>query len=263
MTTHLEHVPALEQYLTSAGVIAPGDAWIDALRQVPRHRFVPARAWATPQDNRPEHTINRDDAPEQWWDAIYTNTAIVTQRANGSADVADTTAAPTSSLSCPHVSIEFLKLLDLAVHHRVLEIGTGTGWSAAMIEHRVGADHVTTIEVDPRVASTASDNLKAAGSSVEVLTGDGALGIPGQHPHDRVHVTCGVLQIPYAWVEQTRPGAVIVLPWTPPGGGWGYQVRLDVLDDGTAIGRIGTEAAFMLMRTHSTPAVSRGQELPS
>ncbi|WP_157252184.1 methyltransferase domain-containing protein [Nonomuraea typhae] len=250
--THAAHVPDLSRYLLGAGVLDAADPhsrpWLDALEKVPRHLFVPQRAWATPQDDRPEHSIDQARDPDAWWTAVYTNTAIVTQRANGGAPLTDTTSSPTSSLSSPHVAVEFLQLLDLAPHHRVLEIGTGTGWTAAMLAQRVGDHHVTTIEVDQGVAAVASANLKEAGADPIVLVGDGTLGCPDRGPYDRIHVTCGIREIPHAWVQQTRPGGVIVLPWMPPSGAWGHQLRLDVLDDGTAMGMLGAGASYMLMR---------------
>lgn len=248
---HQARVHALADYLNSAHVLDPspdGAAWDRALRRVPRHLFVPARAWAVPQDDRPQHLIDSSADADAWWAAVYSNTAIVTQRDGGAGDIADASGVPTSSLSCPYVAVEFLRLMDLAAHHRVLEIGTGTGWTAAMIATRTGDDHVVSVEIDPAVAAAAEANLKSAGCEPLLLVGDGALGAPDHAPYDRIHVTCGIRDIPYAWIEQTRPGGVIVAPWMPHSGGWGEQLRLDVLDDGTAIGRLHGGAAFMMLR---------------
>lgn len=70
-------------------------------------------------------------------------------------------------------------------------------------------------------------NLKAVGHAPRLVVGDGADGFPQGAPYDRVHATCAVAEIPYAWVEQTRPGGVIVAPWQP-GRGHGLKVRLTV-----------------------------------
>lgn len=251
-------VSALADYLTGAGVWPPDDpdaaCWLEGLPEVPRHLFVPPRVWVDPQDDRPGGLVDRDREPAAWWDAVYSNTAIITQRGDGSSDLDDETAYPTSSISCPHVAAEFLHLLDLASHHRVLEIGTGTGWTAGMLAWRLGDDQVTSIEVDESVAAAASASLKEAGFAPTVLVGDGALGALDGAPYDRVHVTCGVRDIPYAWVEQTRPGGTIVLPWMPMPGLWGYQVRLDVLDDGTAVGSFTGGCGFMMLRSQRRPA---------
>lgn len=246
-------IEALADYLTTSGVLDPrtsdGACWLRALSEVPRHLFVPALAWAQPMDDRPESVINKRDAPEPWWNAVYSNTAIITQRGDGYTDVVDKRAAATSSTSSPHVVMEFLRLLDLDHHHRVLEIGTGTGWTAGLLSWRLGDDQVTSIDVDSAILLTAAENLKAAGFTPTLLEKDGALGAPGRAPFDRVHVTCGVRDIPYAWVEQTRPGGSIVLPWMPLPGGWGHQLRLDVLDDGSAVGTFHGGCGFMMLRS--------------
>lgn len=260
-------IDALADYLTSSGVLDPrtldGARWLRALHEVPRHLFVPRRAWMQPQDDRVEALIDRDVDAEAWWRGIYSNTAIITQRGDGQADVADTSALPTSSTSSPHVVFEFLRLLDLDHHHRVLEIGTGTGWTAGLLAWRLSDDQVTTVEVDETVAAAATENLKAAGFSPTALVGDGALGAPDGAPYDRVHVTCGVTEVPYAWVEQTRPGGSIVMPWMPPHSGWSEQVRFDVLDDGTAVGAFHGGCQYMMMRSQRTgpwPSYSDDEE---
>ncbi|MEV4889084.1 methyltransferase domain-containing protein [Nonomuraea sp. NPDC055795] len=242
----------LTAYLTSSGVLDPDDArqrvWLRAFDEVPRHLFVPAYAWAQPQYDTPDHVISRDHDPTNWWKAVYTNTAIITQRGEGTTDVADVSAYPTSSVSSPHVVAEMLHLLDLERHHNVLEIGTGSGWTAGLLSWRLGDDQVTTIEVDKTVAAAAEENLRRTGGVVEVVVGDGQLGWPDHAPYDRVHVTCGVREVPYSWVEQTRPGGSIVLPWMPMPGQWGMQLRLDVLDDGSAVGTFHNDCGFMMLR---------------
>lgn len=138
-----------------------------------------------------------------------------------------------------------LELLDAHNGDKVLEIGTGTGWTAGLLT-QLGAD-VVTVEVDAALAEQARVNLTAAGLSPAVVVGDGADGWKPAAPYDRVHVTCGVATVPYAWVEQTRPGGVIVAPWMP---GWttGHLVRLTVTADGTASGPVGDRCGFMMMR---------------
>ncbi|WP_165977864.1 methyltransferase domain-containing protein [Nonomuraea diastatica] len=255
--THEGRAPDLASYLTAAGVLDPEDRdsqfWLKALDEVPRHPFVPIRAWMEPQDDRPAGLIDRDADPDAWWGAVYSNCAIITQRGDGRAQLDDESVHPTSSISCPHVAVEFLRLLDLAPHHHVLEIGTGTGWTAAMLSWRLGDDQVTTIDVDESVAAAAGESLKEAGFAPLVLVGDGALGAADRAPFDRVHVTCGVRDIPYSWVQQTRPGDCIVVPWMPMPGQWGYQLRLDVLNDGTAVGSFLGGCGFMMLRSQRRP----------
>ncbi|MDF5754931.1 methyltransferase domain-containing protein [Spongiactinospora sp. TRM90649] len=153
-----------------------------------------------------------------------------------------------SSNSAPGTVTDFLDLLNPQPGHRVLEIGTGTGWTAALLSHLVGAQYVTSMEIDGALAALAEKNLRDAGVHPYVVVGDGATGCPERAPFDRVHVTCGVHTVPYAWVEQTRPGGVIVLPYDP-GFVAGHAVRLTIRPDGTAAGRFDGFAEYMMMRS--------------
>ncbi|MBW8484017.1 hypothetical protein [Actinomadura parmotrematis] len=78
-------------------------------------------------------------------------------------------------------------------------------------------------------------------------------GRPQAAPFDRVHATCAVARVPYAWVEQTRPGGVIVTPYAP-GFGSSHELRLVVLPGGTAVGRCTGHASYMMMRSQRHPA---------
>jgi len=92
----------------------------------------------------------------------------------------------------------------------VLEIGTGTGYNAALFAHRLGPDAVTTIDLDRELTEVARAHLDAYGTpaarAVAVVTGDGALGCPQRAPYDRLIATCELPQIPGAWLAQVRPG---------------------------------------------------------
>ena len=134
-----------------------------------------------------------------------------------------------------------------------MEIGTGSGWAAALLSWRVGPHNVTSIEIDADVAATAAHKLKAAGSTPRLVVGDGAAGWPAGAPYDRVHATCAVGRVPHTWVNQTRPGGVIALPWSPDPA-HGYRLRLDVLADGMAVGRFAGPAVYMMLRSQRQPA---------
>ncbi|WP_181727502.1 methyltransferase domain-containing protein [Streptomyces sp. PT12] len=231
----------------------PGDvprvALADALVRVPRHRFVPGRAWALPRGGA-GRWIDRGAEPGAWWDAVYSETVIYTQLDDGrtalTAESAARTYAPTSSASNPLLVLAFLRLLGPRPGDRVLEIGTGTGWTAGLLCDLTGeAERVTTVEIDPALAVTAEANLRAAGLAPRVVVGEGEKGCPDAAPFDRVHVTCGVSDVPYAWVAQTRPGGVIVLPHAPTM----RLLRLTVGDDGTAAGRFHDACSFTPLRS--------------
>lgn len=244
--------------LQRQGVVTE-QAWIEALQAVPRHLFVPARAWCAPPGSG--YPIDRDGRPEEWWKAAYSlDTAIVTQLDDGATAVINGVGDFTSSLSGAGVIVEMLELLAPYDGDKILEVGTGTGWTAALLSHRLGEKHVTSIEVDPDVAEAASRNLHSAGFSPRLIVGEGADGRPEGAPYDRVHVTCGVREIPYRWVAQTRPGGMIVFPWRP--GFDGHLVRLVVAGDGTAVGRFyGSAADFMMLRAQRLHATFKEEGL--
>ncbi|SNR97623.1 rRNA adenine N-6-methyltransferase family protein [Actinomadura mexicana] len=157
---------------------------------------------------------------------------------------------PTSSSSAPRVMAMMLDALDLRPGMRVLEIGTGTGYNAALLAELTGAENVTTVEVDASLADHARRALKRAGYPVIVITDDGMLGHPDHAPYDRIMATAAVREVPYAWVQQVRPGGLILVPWVASFHPDEPLAVLSVGRDGTAEGRFGLPAWFMPMRSH-------------
>ncbi|GAA0947975.1 methyltransferase domain-containing protein [Nonomuraea longicatena] len=220
-----------------------------AFRAVPRQSFVPPQGLISGTGGE-RILIDRDTHPDEWLEAVASNDFIVTQVADGAASLRDGKGTFSSSNSAPSTVTTLLDLLDPEAGHRVLEIGTGTGWTAALLSHLVGAGGgVISIEVDPHVAEQAAKNL--ADAPVRLVVADGADGWPDGAPYDRVHVTCAVRSIPYAWIQQARPGAVIVAPYST-GQGDDQVVRLVVMPDGSAHGRFPARTSYMLMRGHRT-----------
>jgi hypothetical protein len=129
----------------------------------------------------------------------------------------------------------------------VLEIGTGTGWNAALLCHRLGAGNVVTVEVDEASARDARKRLGEAGFEPVAVVGDGAEGYGEGAPYDRVIATCSIGGVPPQWVAQTKPGGIVVAPWGPTYGGEAV-VRLAVSGDGTATGPFLGSSAFMRLR---------------
>ncbi|KAB8196888.1 protein-L-isoaspartate(D-aspartate) O-methyltransferase [Nonomuraea phyllanthi] len=231
----------------------------EAVRAVPRHRFVPDVALAAPGGSEEAFVIDRIADPGTWWDTVYSPAPIVTQLDDGGTDIRAGAGAYTSSSSAPSTVAHFLQLLDPEPDDQVLEVGAGTGWTAALLAHLVGSHGgVTSVEIDGNVAEQAAKNLAdfeaeaeaeaEAGAGVRVVVGDGAEGWSERAPYDRVHVTCGIRTVPYAWVEQCRPGGVIVAPYCP-GFGDDHALRLVALPDGTAVGRFPGYASYMMMRS--------------
>ncbi|MFD1539436.1 methyltransferase domain-containing protein [Nonomuraea guangzhouensis] len=224
----------------------------NALHAVPRHLYVPSLGVALTHAG--PKLIDRRRDPEAWWAAVYGPSAIVTQLDKGATDIRDVEGRYTSSNSAPGTVVDLLTLLDPDPGHRILEVGTGTGWTAALLSHLVGdAARVTSMEVDPAVGEQAAKALAAAGVHPHLIVGDGAAGWPAGTRYDRVHVTCAVHTVPYAWIEQCRPGAVIVTPYSP-GFDTDHSLRLVVMPDGSAVGRFPGYASYMMMRSQgATP----------
>ncbi|GAA4234743.1 methyltransferase domain-containing protein [Actinomadura meridiana] len=242
----MRRLEAMVDRLTAAGWLT-SDAVRGALYDVPRHCFVPALAWMGEGDR-----VSEARDPQAWLDVAYSDEAIITQLDDGDTDVAIGDGRYTSSLSAPSTVVSLLELLDLEDGHRVLDVGTGTGWTAGLLACIVGSGNVTSVEVDPQIAERASANLAGVRFEPAVVVGDGSKGWAQNAPYDRVHATCAVARVPYAWVEQTRSGGVIVTPYAP-GFASSHELRLVVLPDGTAVGRFTGYASYMLMRNQRHP----------
>jgi protein-L-isoaspartate(D-aspartate) O-methyltransferase len=121
---------------------------------------------------------------------------------------------PISSSSQPAMMAIMLDQLGLRPGHRVLEIGTGSGYNAAVMSAVVGPDgEVVTIDIDPELVARAQASLLAAGADgVTVYCADGGYGDPAGAPFDRIIVTAGAWDIAPAWLDQLVPGGCLVLP---------------------------------------------------
>ncbi|WP_369974880.1 methyltransferase domain-containing protein [Thermobifida halotolerans] len=156
-----------------------------ALRRVPRHLFVPGTSL----------------------EEAYADEAVHTKH-----DPA--TGVSVSAASQPRIVAMMLEQLQAAPGMRVLELGAGTGYNAALLAALVGPEgRVTTVDVDDDLVTGARDHLAAAGApNVEVVLGDGALGHPDSAPYDRIIATVGAYEVPTAWLEQLAPGGRLVVP---------------------------------------------------
>jgi protein-L-isoaspartate(D-aspartate) O-methyltransferase len=150
-------------------------AVLEAMRTVPRHLFVPGDVRAFAYDDRPL-PIGRGQ-----------------------------------TISQPYVVGYMTEALRLSPAMKVLEIGTGSGYQAAVLAH-IGA-RVYSVEIIPDLASEARRALTSAGyANVNVRTGNGYLGWPEHAPFDRIIVTAAPPEIPPALVEQLAVGGIMVVP---------------------------------------------------
>ncbi|MFC7734076.1 methyltransferase domain-containing protein [Actinomadura keratinilytica] len=240
--------------LADAGVLS--DRWRPAFLAVPRHLFVPDVIWVDAGDGTPT-ARRREDDPAAWLETAYADEPIGTQVDDGTTPDTGRGLLVTSSISKPSIVSRMLHYLQVEPDMRVLEIGTGTGWNAALLTHMAGGQNVTTVEIDAAIADRARKTLAEAGVSPTVVTGDGADGYPPGAPYDRVIATAAVQHVPYAWVEQTRPGGLILTPWATAFDE-GALVLLTVDEHGTAHGRfVDNTVAFMWLRAQRTPAPNR------
>lgn len=225
--------------------------WVDAFRAVPRHLFVPDAVWIGLRP--PLRSVVRQDDPAAWSELVHSDVAVVTQVDDGAVAPGRPGRYPTSSISQPSLVAMMLARAQPVSGHRVLEVGTGTGYNAALLAYRLGAAAVTSVEIDPVLAAAAEAVLGRTGfGAVTVITGDGALGHPPGAPYDRVLSTATCHLVPWAWIEQTRPGGRIVTPWASSYHN-GALLHLDVADDGTASGRFGGNVSFMWLRDQRIP----------
>ncbi len=118
------------------------------------------------------------------------------------------------TISAPHMVAIMCELLDLKEGEKVLEIGTGCGYHAAVVAEIVGRKgKVITIERIPELAEMARNNLKALGyDNVIVITGDGSRGYEPEAPYDKIYVTAAAPEIPKPLIDQLRPGGKMVIP---------------------------------------------------
>jgi protein-L-isoaspartate(D-aspartate) O-methyltransferase len=118
------------------------------------------------------------------------------------------------TISAPHMVAIMCELLELSEGHKVLEIGSGSGYNAAVIGELVGkSGHVYTVERIETLVHFARENLKETGyNNVTVIFEDGSMGFSRYAPYDRITVTCAAPRIPEPLLDQLKPGGVMVIP---------------------------------------------------
>ncbi|MGW1870772.1 methyltransferase domain-containing protein [Streptomyces mauvecolor] len=213
-----------------------------ALRATPRHLFLPDRLWLRDGAGgyRP---CDKNTHPDGWWTAAYTDTPLVTQFTDG---------APSSSASMPSMVLRSLLLAATEGPEpgAVLELGTGTGFNAALLCALYGQDRVTTLELDETLAAQATTRLKAAGYAPHVAVADASTDLPGNGMYDMLVATFSVDRVPAHWLRRCRPGGRIVTPWFSDWCAYG-TAALDVTPDHRAEGRFHPFGSYMTMRTQA------------
>jgi protein-L-isoaspartate(D-aspartate) O-methyltransferase len=161
-----------------AGTGAPDRRVLEAMRRVPRHEFVPPSLVESAYENRP------------------------------------LPIGEAQTISQPYIVALMTDLARVRKGDRVLEVGTGSGYQAAILA-QLGAK-VHSIEIIPSLAASARERLARLGYAVDVVTGDGYEGIEARAPFDAILVTAGASHVPPALVRQLRPGGRMVIPVGEP-----------------------------------------------
>jgi protein-L-isoaspartate(D-aspartate) O-methyltransferase len=185
----------------------PSDTDTAALHQSLVDRLVHTHCITTPQVEAAFRVVPRHlFLPDVALDHVYRDEAIPTKKLEDGQAV--------SASSQPAIMAIMLEQLGLEPGQRVLEIGAGTGYNAALLAQIVGADGaVVTIDIDDDIVEDARAHLAAAGfDQVQVVCGDGGHGYALAAPYDRIILTVGAWEVLPAWREQLRPGGRIVMP---------------------------------------------------
>jgi methyltransferase of ATP-grasp peptide maturase system len=223
-------------------------AWRDAICAVPRHELVP-HCYEQNSDSSWRKLDDSNGRRDRWLDTIYSDITLITALADVPPEVGTGQVAVSSS-TMPSLMVSMLEALNLRAGDRVLEIGTGTGYNAGLLSHRLGSGNVFSVDVDPELVELARMRLAAIGYTPALVARDGEQGLAEYAEYDRIISTCAVPVIPRAWIDQTRQGGLILTDFKPSGHA-GNLVLLE-RQGHTATGRfLPIWAGFMTMR-HTT-----------
>jgi protein-L-isoaspartate O-methyltransferase len=217
--------------------------WRVVLAAVPRHVLIPrfyrrrARGgWETVGVDHPDY-----------WPALYADRELVTD------------TVPLTTCAAPGTQLRLAEALALRGEHRVLEVGTGTGYGTALLAHRLGDRQVFSVQPRPELVERARRRLANAGYRPALTSRDGAAGLAEHAPYDRILARLAVPVLPPAWLAQLAPGGLVVAEVRGSLGAGGL-VLLRGFGDGAAGGAFGLgRAGFPAL---GTPAVPRSGPAP-
>lgn len=201
----------LEQTLSIYRETPISEATQQAYQATPRHRFVPRyREWGT----KNWHEITSENLAEHAA-TLYANRPLILH-----GDQEEDGNVP-SSISQPSFVLRMLDLLQIEPGHNIFELGTGSGWNAALMGHLVGpGGRVESLEIIPEVARAAANAMQSQGiSNVHVVEGDGAHGYADAAPYDRAIFTAGTFDLPRHFHAQIRDQGLLLVVVKTPGGG--------------------------------------------
>lgn len=228
--------------------------WRQAVADVPRHELIPYYFTQNPDAGwAMQNGIGTD--PDTWLSTIYSDTTLITALIDVS-DEAGPGQQAVSSSTMPSVMVRMLEALDVQDGHRVLEIGTGTGYNAALLSHRLGSHNVFSVDVEDQLVESARKRLESLGYTPTLVTRDGEQGLSEFAEFDRIIATCAVPAIPRPWIDQTKQGGQILTDFKPSG--MAGNLVLLTRDGDAASGRfLPAWAGFMDMRHVGTAPIPR------
>lgn len=176
-------------------------SWHAAVAAVPRHLFVPRV-----NEYRDDAWHRVDTGSSSGLDLVYSDRALVTELSDrGTHSVA---AARSTK---PKLITRMLEALTVREGHRVLEIGTGSGYVTALLAHRIGDDRVFSVDLSSERIRAARLRIAATGHHPTLVCADGAAGLAEHGPYDRIIAHCSVPAVPRAWIDQLADGGVMLL----------------------------------------------------
>ncbi|MFD3562156.1 methyltransferase domain-containing protein [Streptomyces sp. NPDC058686] len=230
-------------------VTAAAPAWHDAVSKTPRHLLVPR--WWRRIPNSPTQEWELVDLPEdspERLHAAYTDETLVTRVGPTHADHATSgeygKGDPTSSSTLPGLIVSMAHRLDAKPGHKVLDVGTGSGYSAGLFAHRFGDENVTSVDMDAYLVEAARARLAEFGRTPRIEAIDATGELP-EAEYDRIMATVSVRPVPASWLRALRPGGRLVTTIAHTA----LLITADMGTDGIARGSVQPDpATFMETR---------------
>jgi methyltransferase of ATP-grasp peptide maturase system len=234
----------LVEQLISGGMLR-SEEWRNAFLAVPRHRFVPAFFRRRGSSGFDAVAGNDPSSREDWLRSVYTDDVLFTQ--------VDGDGVVTSSSTSPGLMAVMIESLEIEAGMSVLEIGTGTGYNAALLCQRLGSALVTSVDIDSALVAEARERLASLGFTPLLAAGDGVAGYQSNAPYQRIIATASVPAIPAAWITQASHGGRILAGLHRELGG-GVLVLLTAYGDHAKGRFLPQYAGFMPVRSCRVPA---------
>ncbi|TKK88006.1 methyltransferase domain-containing protein [Herbidospora galbida] len=249
-------------------VTHPGSRWREAVAETPRHLLVPA--WWRP--GAEGWTACRGSSDEEGWlRHTYADQTLVTRigelHADDAAEGRVARGRPTSSSTLPGLVLRMFRHARIGPGDRVLDVGTGSGYGAALLCRLLGDDRVTTIDVERRLVDVAAERLADLGHRPRLVNADATTPLPGEY--DRIVATVAVRPIPAAWLAAlptggrfattiTNTSLIVTGVKTPDGGAAGLVERDWAMFMTT---RTGTDYPPLMAGQVAAARVAEGEEV--